>query len=91
MIKMITCSFYNTLIDKEDAIPLSTMLQIDKARQEKIKFTILTNRSSEELKYYNRDYPFIDYVVAFNGNYIVDFEKNKVLYKNPFSLYSSFI
>ena len=40
MIKMITCSFYNTLIDKEDAIPLSTMLQIDKARQEKIKFTI---------------------------------------------------
>ena len=61
MIKMITCSFYNTLIDKEDAIPLSTMLQIDKARQEKIKFTILTNRSSEELKYYNRDYPFIDY------------------------------
>ena len=55
MIKMITCSFYNTLIDKEDAIPLSTMLQIDKARQEKIKFTILTNRSSEELKYYNRD------------------------------------
>lgn len=86
MIKMITCSFYNTLIDKEDAIPLSTMLQIDKARQEKIKFTILTNRSSEELKYYNRDYPFIDYVVAFNGNYIVDFEKNKVLYKNPLTI-----
>ncbi len=83
MIKMVASSFYNTLIDKEEAIPMSTMLQIDRIRNNDIKFTILTNRSHNELTYYNKDFPFIDYIVSFNGNYVIDINNNKTIYKNP--------
>lgn len=83
MIKMVASSFYNTLIDKEEAIPMSTMLQIDRIRNNDIKFTILTNRSHNELTYYNKDFPFIDYIVSFNGNYVIDLNNNKTIYKNP--------
>ncbi len=83
MIKMVASSFYNTLIDKEEAISMSTMLQIDRIRNNDIKFTILTNRSHNELTYYNKDFPFIDYIVSFNGNYVIDLNNNKTIYKNP--------
>lgn len=83
MIKMVASSFYNTLIDKEEAIPMSTMLQIDRIRNNNIKFSILTNRSHNELTYYNKDFPFIDYIVSFNGNYVIDINNNKTIYKNP--------
>lgn len=79
MKKMVINSFYNTLIDKEDAIPLSTMLEIERIRKSGNKFVILTNRSAEELAFYNRDFPFIDYIIAFNGNYVLDVENNKCL------------
>lgn len=82
MIKMVACSFYNTLIDKEDAIAMSTMLQIDKIRSKNIKFTVLTNRSFNEVLYYNRDFPFIDYIISYNGNCILDVNNNKIIYKN---------
>ena len=77
MKKMVINSFYNTLIDKEDAIPLSTMLEIERIRKAGNKFVVLTNRSAEELAFYNRDFPFIDYIIAFNGNYVLDVENNK--------------
>ena len=77
MKKMIINSFYNTLIDKEDAIPLSTMLEIERIRKSGNKYVILTNRSAKELEFYNRDFPFIDYIISFNGNYVVDLENNK--------------
>lgn len=83
MIKMVASSFYNTLIDKEEAISMSTMLQIDRIRNNNIKFSILTNRSHNELTYYNKDFPFIDYIVSFNGNYVIDINNNKTIYKNP--------
>lgn len=79
MKKMIINSFYNTLIDKEDAISLSTMLEIERIRKSGNKFVVLTNRSAEELAFYNRDFPFIDYIIAFNGNYVLDVENNKCL------------
>ncbi len=82
MKKMVINSFYNTLIDKEDAIPLSTMLEIERIRKNGNKFVILTNRSAEELEFYNRDFPFIDYIIAFNGNYVLDVENNKCLLDN---------
>ena len=59
MIKMVVSSFYNTLIDEEDAIPTSTMLEIDRIRKKGIIFTICTNRLYTELLEYNRDFPFI--------------------------------
>ena len=77
--KMIINSFYNTLIDKEDAIPLSTMLEIERVRKNNYLFTIITNRSCKELLEYNRDFPFIDYVISYNGNYVYDIENNKCL------------
>ena len=82
MIKMVACSFYNTLIDKEDAIAMSTMLEIDKIRNKNIKFVVLTNRSINEVLYYNKDFPFIDYIISFNSNCILDVNKNKIIYKD---------
>lgn len=82
MIKMVACSFYNTLIDKEDAIAMSTMLEIDKIRNKNIKFVVLTNRSINEVLYYNKDFPFIDYIISFNCNCILDVNKNKIIYKD---------
>ena len=79
MKKMIINSFYNTLIDKEDAIPLSTMLEIERVRKNNYKFTIITNRTCKELMEYNRDFPFIDYVISYNGCYVYDVENNKCL------------
>lgn len=79
MKKMVINSFYNTLIDKEDAIPLSTMLEIERIRKNGNKFVVITNRSAEELAFYNRDFPFIDYIIAYNGNYVLDVENNKCL------------
>lgn len=83
MIKMLVSSFYNTLIDDEEAIPMSTMLEIDKLRNKSIYFTICTNRSDEDVLYYNHDYDFIDYIIAYNGNLIYDVKKRKYIYKNP--------
>ena len=77
MIKMIVCSFYNTLIDEEDAIPTSTMLELDRIKQKEIKLTILTNRLLEDVLYYNQDYPFIDYVIALNGSILYDVKENQ--------------
>jgi len=85
MIKMLVSSFYNTLIDEEDAIPTSTMLEIDRMRQKGIKLVILTNRFEEEVLYYNHDYPFIDYIISLNGSKIRDVNKNKITYQPAFT------
>ena len=79
MIKMLFSSFYNTLIDEEEAIPTSTMLELDRVRGNGTFFCILTNRSIEEILYYNHDYPFIDYIIAFNGGIIYDVKKEQYL------------
>ncbi len=70
MIKMFISSFYNTLIDEEDAIPTTTMLAIDQLKQKNILITIITNRLQNEVLYYNKDYPFIDYIISLNGSII---------------------
>ena len=76
MIRMLISSFYNTLIDKEDAIPMSTMLEIDKLRNKGILFSVCTNKSKEDILYYNHDYPFIDYIISLNGCNIYDVRKD---------------
>lgn len=83
MRRMLISSFYNTLIDKEDAIPMSTMIEIDKLRKNGILFSVCTNRDKEDVLYYNHDYPFIDYIISFNGNYIYDIKGDKCIYSNP--------
>ena len=82
MIKMVVSSFYNALIDKEEAIPTSTMLEIERIRSKGILFCVATNRSYQEVLEYNRDFPFLDYIVSLNGSYVYDVAKEKYLSKN---------
>lgn len=81
MIKMIVTSFYNTLIDEEDAIPTSTMLMLDEFKNKGVNLTILNNRLLDEVLYYNHSYPFIKYVIGLNGSIVYDVEKDHVLLK----------
>lgn len=85
MIKMVVSSFYNTLIDKEEAIPTSTMLEIDRIRKKGILFTICTNRLYKEVLDYNMDFPFIDYIISLNGDYIYDVKNSNSLSKSKLS------
>ena len=80
MTKMLVVDFYNTLINREDAISTSTMLGIDTLKQEGIKLTIITNRLLDEVLYYNESYPFIDYIISLNGGVIYDVSNNKKIY-----------
>ena len=80
MYKMLVSDFYNALIDYEEAIPLSTMIEIDKIRQNGILFSVVTGKSPMLINDYNKDFPFIDFIIGFNGNYIYDVVNKKVLY-----------
>ena len=86
MIKMVVSSFYNALLDEDEAIPTSTMLEIERIRTKGIVFTICTNRLYTEVLDYNKDFPFVDYIISLNGGYIYDVEKGKALLKNKLSL-----
>lgn len=85
MIKMVVSSFYNTLIDKEEAIPSSTMLEIDRIRNKGIQFSVCTNRLYSEIIEYNHDFPFVDYIISLNGSYVYDVKKEKCLFKKKIS------
>ncbi len=80
MYKMVVSDFYGTLINMEEAISLSTMIEIDRIRKDGVLFCIATSKSARIVIDYNRDFPFIDYVVAFNGSYVFDLNKNKAIY-----------
>ena len=86
MIKMIVTSFYNALINEDEAIPLSTMLEIERIRSKGILFCICTNRLYKEVLDYNKDFPFIDYIISLNGSYIYDVKKERALFKNKITL-----
>lgn len=80
MYKMVVSDFFGTLINSEEAISLSTVIELDRIRKEGILFCITTNKSARTVVEYNRDFPFIDYVVAFNGGYVYDLNKKKAIY-----------
>ena len=81
MIKMVVSSFYNTLIDSEEAIPTSTMLEIERIRKKGIIFSICTNGYYKDVLDYNKDFPFIDYIVSLNGSITYDVKKDRILSK----------
>ena len=54
MIKIIVTSFYNTLINSEEAISVSTMLELDRIRKEGILFCITTSKSLKIVKEYEK-------------------------------------
>ena len=96
MIKIVVSSFYNTLINYEEAIPTSTMLEIDRIRNKKVLFTVSTNGLYNEILEYNKDFPFVDYIISLNGSYVYDVLNNKCIYKQKIAkndikkIYNSF-
>lgn len=78
---MIVSDFDGTLVDKEECVPISTVLLIDKLRREGFIFVISTGRCLKSISYYNNDFPFIDYIAACNGAYIYDTINDKCIYK----------
>ena len=85
MIKMVVSSFYNTLINEEDAVPVSTMLEIERIRKKGILFTVCTNRGYKEVLDYNKDFPFIDYIIFLNGSCVYDVKKERCISKSKIS------
>ena len=81
MYKLFVSGFYKTLINSEEAISMSTMVEIDRIRQDGIIFIVASERDLGSVLEYNRDFPFLDYVICYNGAYIYDVGKNKVIYK----------
>lgn len=96
MIRIVVSSFYNTLINYEEAIPTSTMLEIDRIRNKKVLFTVSTNGLYNEILEYNKDFPFVDYIISLNGSYVYDVLNNKCIYKQKIAkndikkIYNSF-
>ncbi len=81
MYKLFISDFDGTLIDSEEAIPLSTIVEIDRIRKLGVKFCVATGRILKSVLDYNRDFPFLDYVIACDGAYVYDVEHRKVLFK----------
>ncbi len=81
MYKVIVSNFSNTLINSDEEIPISTIILLDELRRKGLKFIVTTNKDLTNILYYNRDFPFIDYIVSSNGAYVYDAVKNKCIYK----------
>ncbi len=81
MQKLIVSSFDNCLINDEEEIPVSTVMLIDDLRRKNNKFAVITSRCLKSILDYNRDFPFIDYIICANASYIYDSINEKVIYK----------
>lgn len=81
MYKLFISDFDGTLINSEEAIPLSTMVEIDRIRKLGVKFCVATGRILKSILDYNRDFPFLDFVIACDGAYVYDVVRRKVLSK----------
>ncbi len=86
MKKMIAISFYHALIDDEYAISQSIMLEIERIRKKGILFCVCTNRTYQEVLEYNKDFPFIDYIISLNGSYIYDVLKEQCISKKKLAV-----
>lgn len=85
MNKLVVCSFEGALINSEDAIEYETMLEIDRVRKEKNYFCVITARDLEFILEYNKDLPFLDYIIAYNGSYIYDVNDRSVILQKKLS------
>lgn len=83
MYKLFVSDFDGTLIDSDEAIPLSTMVEIDRIRKRGVKFVIATGRILKSVLDYNKDFPFLDYVISCDGAYVYDVCNRKPLFKKP--------
>ncbi len=83
MIRMVISSFHNTLINDEGAILVPTMLEIERIRKKGILFSVFTNKDYREVLDYNKDFPFLDYIISLKGAYIYDVKERKEISKTP--------
>ena len=81
MIKLVISSFYNTLIDSEEAIARTTISEIDRIRKKGIYFSVSTNGLNQEVLDYNKDFSFVDYIISLNGSCVYDVNKNKYIFQ----------
>lgn len=81
MYKLLVSDFDGTLLDSDEAIPLTTMVEIDRIRKTGSLIAISTGRVLKSVMDYNRDFPFIDYVISCNGAHVYDVNNKKVIYK----------
>ena len=58
MYKILISDFEDTLLDEEDAIPLSTMLSLDKIRNDGVAYAIVSRKTFKSVLDYNKDFPF---------------------------------
>ncbi len=86
MYNAVVSSFDGTLVDNYGSIDVSTILEIDRIRRKKILFIIATGRDLNYVLEYNRDFPFIDYIISLNGAYVYNVNKRKVIYKKKISI-----
>lgn len=80
--KMLICNF-ESLMDKEEAITTSTMLEIDRMRKNGGLLVVTSTKELNEIIDYNYSFPFIDYIITYQGSLLYEVETGKVLYKNP--------
>ena len=81
MYRMLVTDFDGTLLDSDEAIPLSTMLELDRIKKEGVLFSIASGRVMASVLDYNKDFPFVDYIISCNGAHVYDVKNDKVLYK----------
>ena len=81
MYKVVVSEFDRTLINSEEAISSSTVMEIDRIRNNGCLFCISTDRVLSDVLSYNRDFVFTDYIICCSGAYLYDVLNDKVIYK----------
>ena len=79
MYKLVVSGFDNVLINSDEAISTSTILEIDRVRNIGILFTILCDRDYKEVLEYNKDFSFVDYIISCNGACLYNVKTNEVM------------
>lgn len=79
MYKLVVSGFDNVLINSDEAISTSTILEIDRVRNSGILFTILCDRGYKEVLEYNKDFSFVDYIISCNGACLYNTKTNEVM------------
>lgn len=81
MYKLVVSSFYNTLVNDEEAISSSFVIEMDRIRRDGVKFAIMTNNNYLDIINYDASFHFIDYIISYNGALVFDVNKDKIIMK----------
>ncbi len=80
MYNLVVADFFQIVVDQEESIPISTMLEIDRVRKMGVSMMVTTSKGLKSILDYNRDFPFLDYICCFHGAYLYDAnEKSSLL------------